>query len=168
MRLFFNLLRKDIRGAVIIEFALWSSLFFVVVLAGLDYGQFLYQRSKINEAVATAALSSFNKRDEVNFSAIPDYVRAMANDPELDVTTSCNGIVGGCSNNNRNCACLNERGDYTSAICGAPCSGTGGPDNTQAGYYLTISARRSNDPMLILHGVMSKADQQRSATIRLQ
>lgn len=161
-------LKADENGAAVVEFSLWTVLFFMVSLAGLDFGAFYLQRSAADEAVSAAAVSAFSKRTNVNFSDLPAYVKALSDDPALTVTTACNGVNASCTNLSRTCACLKSNGTYVSGTCGAACSGTGITTGSTAGYYLTVTASKAYDPMILPSGTLVPATVKQSATVRLQ
>lgn len=160
-------LRSDQRGAVAVEFALWTTLFFMVVMVALDFGFFYLQRAKMNEAVSAAALSSFSQADTVSYSSLPDYVRALSGEAEMSVAISCNGGANNCTNTNRTCACLSTNGSYVAASCGNSCSQQSG-SGAKAGYYLTISAEQSFEPVLVPGGSVLPTRLAQQATVRLQ
>lgn len=160
--------QADQRGTAAIEFALLCSLFFMVVWVGLDFGSLFLERSKMNEAVSAAAINAFGNADNVNFAGMPGYVRALADNQTLSVTTSCNGVAGSCANATRTCACLRQDGSYASAACGTACTGAGVTANSTAGYYFTLSATQTFQPALLPHGLLDNAQITQSATVRLQ
>lgn len=157
----------DELGAAAIEFALLTSLFFLVILVALDFGSFYLERSKMNEAVSGAAVNAFASAENVDFSALPGYVRALANNPSLAVTTACNGTSGTCTNLSRSCACLRTNGTYAAASCGSACTGTVTASST-AGYYLTVGASQTFEPLILPRGLLGNARISQQATVRLQ
>lgn len=161
-------LARDLRGVAAVEFALYSSLFFTVVMGGLDFGEYHIARSEIDKAVGAASVSAFETRDNVDFGGMQAYVRALAEDNALTVTTSCNGVVGACTNSvSRTCSCLKTDGTYVATTCGDPCTATGTTTGSTAGYYLTIRASRPFTPMLLPEGALSGKTIAREATTRL-
>ncbi len=167
MDLFRQLRRRD-DGVASVEFALWSTFFFVIIMVALDFGSLYLQRGKLNEAVGAAAVASFNNADNVSFGSLPLYVRGLTEDQSTAVTVSCNGSAGACTNFNRTCACLKQDGTYVANSCGNTCSGPGMTTGSTAGYYLTINASRSFDPMMVPRSVLSGASVSQQATVRLQ
>ncbi|WEK46772.1 MAG: TadE/TadG family type IV pilus assembly protein [Candidatus Andeanibacterium colombiense] len=161
-------LRADQSGLAAVEFSLWSVLFFLVALSGMDFAQFYFQRSAADEAVSAAAVSAFSTRTNVNFTDMQPYVRALAGDTGLTVTTSCNGTSGSCTNLNRTCSCLKSNGTYVAAACGSTCTGSGVTTGSTAGYYLTISATRPYQPMILPAGMVMPTRVAQKATVRLQ
>ncbi|MDT0576839.1 TadE/TadG family type IV pilus assembly protein [Croceicoccus sp. F390] len=161
-------LGADEQGAVAIEFALWSLGFFLALLAAFDFGSFYLQRSTTGEAVSAAAVQSFVTRDDVNFTALPAYVRTSAEIPSLDVELACNGVAGSCTNLSRRCACLNKDGGYTQANCGTICPVGRASTGSTAGYYLSIRASAPFSPMLLPDGVLKDSVVQQHGTVRLQ
>ena len=164
---FLSRLHRDESGAVLIEFSLWTVLFFFAAMAGLDFGSYYLQRGAVDEAVSAAAVSAFANRETVNFDGLPDYVRSLSDDPALTVSTSCNGVAGSCVNLSRTCACLNGTGGYVPATaCGDPCVGmTAG---STAGYYLTIRASKPYEPLMIPTNGITGKQISLVATVRLQ
>ena len=140
MRRLLRQLAADREGVAVAEFALWTTLLFVVVLAGLDFGGYFHQRGKINEAVSAAAMQSFQQRDNVNFGNLQGYVRNLADSQTVTVANTCNG--GSCTNLNRQCACLQSNGTFQAKSCGTACS-SGATAGTTAGILSQNSGERS-------------------------
>lgn len=168
MRNFFIRLHRDESGMAVVEFSLWSALFFLAAMVGLDFGAYYLERGAADEGVSAAAISAFSKRENTNFSDIPAYVRALSDNQGLTVTTSCNGVAGSCTNMSRTCACLNGSGTYVAASCGATCTGTGMAAGSMAGYYLTIRATKPYEPMLLPSNLVTPESVNLTATVRLQ
>jgi len=161
-------LRGDSSGVAAVEFALWSTMFFLVVSVAMDFGSFYLERGKMNEAVTAAAVSSFTTRDSVNFASLPGYVKAIAEEPAITVATLCNGTVNSCTNLNRTCSCLKNDGTYVANTCGSTCTGTGITAGSTAGYYLTVRATQSFQPLIVPNGMLDNASIVQQATVRLQ
>jgi len=168
-RRFPSRLIADESGTAAVEFSLWSVLFFLVAMAGLDFGAYYLERGAVDEGVSAAAVSSFSQRSNVNFTDIPAYVRTLSDNQALTVSTSCNGVAGSCTNvSTRSCACLNAAGAYVATACGSTCAGTGMPVGSTAGYYLTIDASKPYQPMLLPDGLLTPSQIRLNATVRLQ
>lgn len=162
-------LRGDCAGVVMTEFAVWTSGLLLALMVGLDFGGYYIARGSINEGISAAAVKAFDGRDEVDFDAIPAYVRNMADNQVLDVTVSCNGVSGACTNNeNRTCACLRNDATYAEATCGEICTGSNVTENSVAGYYLTIRAAQTYSPVLVPQGMLSGTQMSQATTIRLE
>lgn len=161
-------LRCNDDGVAAIEFALWSTAFFFMVMAAMDFGSFYLQRGNMNEAVGAAAVASFNDADNVNFANLPGYVRGLTGEQTTTVITACNGTAGSCTNLNRSCACLKNDGTYVTATCGNLCVGTGMTAGSTAGYYLTINASRAYSPMILPQSALAGSTVAQHATVRLQ
>jgi len=159
---------RDQHGAAAVEFALWSVMFFLVVMVAFDFAGFYLQRGKVDEAVAAAAVSAFDHAEEVAFADLPAYVRALADDPDLQVATSCNGGTTSCANTSRQCACLKGDGAFTAATCGATCTAAGTLAGSTGGYYLTIAATRPYSPVLLPNDTAVPDTIAQHATVRLQ
>lgn len=160
-------LAGDRAGAAAVEFAVWSSMFFVVALGGLDVADLFHKRSQMGEAVAAGAMQSFAQRDNVNFANLPGYVRSLSGLNTAQVTLACNGIAGSCTNFSRTCACLRQNGTFATQSCGAPCSGAGFTPGSTAGYYLTISANEAIVPVLLPGSALGQSATE-AITVRLQ
>ncbi|MXO65133.1 TadE/TadG family type IV pilus assembly protein [Altericroceibacterium endophyticum] len=168
MQKFLRKLRSDEKGAALVEFALYTTLFFLAALPALDFGAFYLERSKLDEAVSAGSMVAFRNADSVAFDDLPNQVRALAEDANLTVTLKCNGVSGSCTNFSRSCSCLKTDGSYQpTGACGEPCGG-GATGGSTSGYYLTIEARSSYEPLVLPGSVLSDTDLQREATVRLQ
>jgi len=168
MRALATQLIEDRRGVAATEFALWSVLFFMIALVALDFGDFHVKRAKIEEGVSAAAISAFARKDNVNYSNIPDYVRSVSAESGLSVTATCNGSTTSCTNLNRSCACLKTDGTFSARTCAAACTGAGMTAGTTSGYYLRISASRSFRAMVVPGNLLNNSAIRQTATVRLQ
>lgn len=156
-------LAKDERGTAVTEFALWTTALFLVVMAGLDFGTYYMQRGQLNEAVSAAAVQTFEKRENVDFNGLQAYVRNLADDQTLTLSTSCNGVANACTNFGRTCSCLKSNGTYTAATCGSSCSGT----QSTAGYYVNLKAEQEYKTAILPKSLMGGSHVRQSATLRL-
>ena len=161
-------LRRDEGGAAAIEFALWSTAFFFAIMAAMDFGMYYLERGKMNEAVGAAAVASFSDADNVDFGQLPAYVRSLADNQSIVVSTACNGSAGSCTNLNRSCSCLKSDGTYVATTCGNMCTGAGVTAGSTAGYYLTIDASQGFTPIILPKGILANSTIAQHATIRLQ
>lgn len=152
----------DEGGVVAVEFALWSTLLFLVISVGLDFALYYIQRSKVDEALSATAISAFNARLEVPFTALPTYMRTLSDNGSLEIGLSCNGQANACTNASRECACLQADGTYHAQACASACTGM----TTTAGYYLTIRSRSGFTPFIVPRSLTS--DIVRQTTVRLQ
>lgn len=161
-------MQRDENGVATVEFALWVTGFFVIVMVALDFGMFFIERGKVNEAIAASAVASFEEADNVNFAVLPDYVRSIADNQAITVTTSCNGVANSCTNLNRSCGCLKTDGSYVATTCGNVCSGANVTAGSTSGYYLTIEATQGFTPVVLPSGLLSNMSTSQQATVRLQ
>lgn len=164
-------LRRDERGSVMSEFAIWTAMLFIVIMSALDFAGYYSARGAINEAVSAAALQAFQQRDKTEdqfYDEVPAYVRNLADDQALAVELSCNGAANSCTNMNRTCACLTTEAKYVAAQCSAECKGPGMTANSVAGYYMTIKASRNYNPLLLPKGVLAGTALDQTTTVRLQ
>jgi Flp pilus assembly protein TadG len=164
----FSTLRRDENGVATVEFALWVTGFFVIIMVAMDFGMLFIERGKVNEAVAASAVASFEEADNVNFAVLPSYVRSIANNPAINVSTSCNGVANSCTNLNRTCACLKTDGSYVATACGNICTGSDMTGGSTSGYYLTIEATQAFTPVVLPSGLLSDMSLSQQATVRLQ
>lgn len=160
-------LRRDGRGVAVAEFAIWVAVFFIGVLAALDFGKFYMDRGELSDALSAATVQAFQTRENVDFAAITTTARNLSRNQSLTVASLCNGVAGSCTNGSRTCACLRTDGSYAPADCGSTCSGNVVTGST-AGYYLTITASRDYQPALLPKGMLAGADIRQTATVRLQ
>ncbi|GGC08568.1 hypothetical protein GCM10011494_29070 [Novosphingobium endophyticum] len=132
-------LRDDRRGVAIIEFALWASVIFVVLLVSADFAMFSLYKARLGRAVSAASLAGFNSREAPDTDQIARYVTAMADIPGItpEVTVTCNGNTV-CDAGLAQCGCISlSDGSFSAAhSCGTSC-----PSGALSGKFLTISAR---------------------------
>ncbi|WP_239805392.1 TadE/TadG family type IV pilus assembly protein [Croceicoccus hydrothermalis] len=157
-------LREDEAGAVAVEFALWSMLFFMVVASALDIGSFFMKRSKLDEALSASAIVAFDNRENVRFDQLPAYVRALSDDAATRVTLSCNGAANGCTNMDRSCACISADGGYVTYTCKAACPNNG----ARAGYYMTLEATAPIEALIVPQRAFGGETVTRATTLRLE
>ncbi|CDO36045.1 TadE/TadG family type IV pilus assembly protein [Novosphingobium sp. KN65.2] len=160
--------QRDEGGVATIEFGIWVTAFFLVIMGVLDFASFYMERSRVNEALSAAATKSFADRENVDFGALPGYVRNFAEMPALGVTASCNGVAAACTNLNRTCACLKNDGTYRAGTCGDTCTGAGMTSGSTAGYYVTLSANHRFSPILLPGGLLKGMSSGQSVTVRVQ
>ncbi|GGD56337.1 TadE/TadG family type IV pilus assembly protein [Croceicoccus mobilis] len=156
--------RQDEDGAVAVEFALWTVTLFFVIAAGLDFGLYFIQRSHMDESLSATAISAFDARQNVAFTSLPQYARALADDDAMTVAVSCNGSAGSCTNLSRTCSCLNGDGSFTGQACGTVCTANG----TSAGYYLTLDASSDFTSVIVPSSMVGNGRISRSTTVRLE
>lgn len=161
-------LAREEGGVAAVEFAILSAIFFLAICAALDFSGLFLDRGRLNEAVSAAAVNAFTTADNVDFNALPGYVRALADDQGLAVTTSCNGVAGSCTNLARTCACLRIDGTYAAGVCSQPCTGANISTGSTAGYYLTVRASHTFQPVIVPGGMLGNTLVAQQATVRLQ
>ena len=167
----FSRLIHERRGVAATEFALWVTLFFFAMLAALDIGQFTIERGRLAQAMSGASIGAFRTRDNVNFAALPQYLRAASGVPAatpMTITVGCNGGRNNCTNAQRTCSCLAQDGTMTpSGSCGQACGG-GASSNSRSGYYLQIAASYPFTSAVLPRGALGGGMVKQSATVRLQ
>lgn len=131
--------RGDRRGVAAVEFALWSSLIFSVLLVSADFAIFTFYKARLKRAVSAASLAAYNGKDDVDAEMIAKYVTATAAIPGVtpEVSVTCNGGTS-CADIDGLCGCISlPDGHFTpTGACSDTC-----PSQGVAGTYLTISAR---------------------------
>jgi Flp pilus assembly protein TadG len=166
-----HMLAADRSGVATVEFALWSTLFFMVMLAALDISQFTIARGRVAQAMSGASLAVFKSRTNVDFAALPAYLRAasgLADPAQMTVTMGCNGGTDNCTNAQRSCACLSRTGTLVpTASCGQSCGGDASA-NSQSGYYLQATASYPYRPVFLPRGLMANSVVRQTMTVRLQ
>src|SRR3546814_3666456 len=105
-------------------FAVFSSMFFMVMMVALDFGMYLTYQLRLNAAVEQGSMLAFNNRNAIDAQQIDNYVAAASRLPGGTVTVDveCNGSSS-CTNTSRQCACLSADGQSfaAAASCGAVC-----------------------------------------------
>jgi Flp pilus assembly protein TadG len=167
-------LRDDERGAATIEFALWSALFFAIVIVALDFGMYRIYQMRLGSAVEQGAMLSFNDRTnfgQTSFATIQTYMRSAAALPgpnTMTATATCNSLSANCVTKaaGRTCVCISGAAPTFSApqACGSPCA-VGG---STAGYYAVLSAQYTYTPAVIPTSWLSNRIMSERAVVRLQ
>lgn len=158
------LLLRDRRGASSVEFALWTSLIFVVLLMSADFANYAIQQAKLARSVSEASMQAFNTKDAIDTGQLTTMVTSSSNLPGTPpiVTISCNGAA--CANTGRTCACLGSDGVVGAALaCTATC-----PTGALPGYYLTIKASYSYAQPILSGSPITGKGMTQTSTVRLQ
>jgi hypothetical protein len=122
----------------------------------------------LNEAVNAAAVSAFSTAANVDYAVLPAYVRALTDNQGLGVSTACNGTANTCVNQSRTCACLRTDGTFVAGTCGNACTGPNMTAGSTAGYYLTIGATQTFQPLIVPDSLLGSKQIAQQATVRLQ
>lgn len=162
---------RDTSGAVAVEFALWSVLFFLVVLVSLDFGAYLLQAGRIASASEQTAIVAYNRRDDgaVNPASLEQFMAAAARVPGGAVRTkvTCNGSTGACNAvpTARQCACVSGTTPTykTSSACGDIC-----PSGATSGYYVTLESEYDFEPFVGANRLLAGKVIHQSVTVRFQ
>ncbi|MBB3957806.1 TadE family protein [Novosphingobium sediminicola] len=164
-------LRAHLVGTATIEFALWSILVFVLLLPCLDLAAYLVAGSSMGAAVDQAAILAYDMRnsDTIDTTRLSGYVASTAWVPNGTPSTkiTCNGEQQSCAASlaNRPCACVSGLSPiYTpAAVCGMAC-----PSGATSGFYLTVQAQVTYQPMIVPDRWLAGSTLARSVTVRLQ
>jgi Flp pilus assembly protein TadG len=155
---------RDTRGASTVEFAMWSTLLFVILLFGADFGQYSLMQARLARGVSEASMQAFNTKNAIDTAQLGNMVASAAVLPGTppSVSISCNGAT--CSNASRTCACLGSDGAVGAAVsCSATCA-TG----AKPGYYLTIRASYAYAQPLIDSSPLAGKMMTQVSTVQLQ
>ncbi|HEX7855159.1 MAG TPA: TadE family protein [Sphingobium sp.] len=141
---------KEERGVATVEFALWSSLLFLVLAPCLDFGLFLMRSGRLSAAASQGAMLAYTMRNAntVDVDKLTQYVNGASGLTAGTVTTalSCNGGAQSCSvaPTSRACVCTGSTpGTFTaSAACGSAC-----PTGSTSGFYLTVQSGHNYTPI---------------------
>ena len=165
--------REDIGGAVAVEFALWSVLVFLVVMASVDFGLYLMDSGRMASASEQTAIVAYNRRDNgpVDGEALEKFLNASARMPAGPVRTAvtCNGTVASCNlaPAARQCVCVSNTDTKptfsSSSACGAPC-----PSGATSGYYVSLASEYNFKPVVNANPILKDRVIRHSVTVRLQ
>jgi Flp pilus assembly protein TadG len=155
-------------GVAAIEFAIYATVFLMIVAATVDIGMLLFTSSELDAAVSAGAQYAVNNAAMVasnpsglntNISGIVDNVNGAA---WATSTVNVNN-----SNDSSGCYCpTGSPGNWSwgSAVtCGSACTGSG-----VAGQFVTITASRSISPMFASFGFVQSGTISRSALVETQ
>jgi Flp pilus assembly protein TadG len=160
-------LASNSRGVAAVEFALLSSLFMIFGLITLDFGLSFIARQRITSAVSQGELYAFDNYSNgqtIATSTITSYVQSVANLSAVTATVTCNGSTT-CSGASSSCYCLTSAPVAYSLA--ATCSGTCA-DGSAPGYFLTIAASYSFQPLIAADTALVGTTISDSATVRLR
>jgi Flp pilus assembly protein TadG len=151
-------------GVAAIEFAIYGTVFLMIVAATVDIGLLLFTQSELDAAVSAGAQYAANSA-------------ALVSDPTLntsisDIVNNANGSGWATSTvnvNNSNdasgCYCpTGTPGNWTwgsTVTCGSSCTGGG-----TAGQFVTITASRSVSPIFSNFGFVPSGTISRSALVQ--
>lgn len=155
----------DQRGAAAVEFALWATFIFSVLLVGFDFGLFSIQKAQLAKSVSEASNFAFATRKKIDIPQIEEYVAASTDLPGTQplVTVTCN-VGQTCVDTGRTCACLSAAGALTAATsCTANC-----PTGAKAGYFMNIEARYTYQQPLLPGGFLNGKVMVEKSTVQLQ
>src|SRR3546814_4681003 len=97
-KLFIKRLKSDDKGSATIEFAVFASMFFMVMMVALDFGMYLTYQLRLNAAVEQGSMLAFNNRNAIDAQQIDNYVAAASRLPggtvPVDVASSEERRVG--------------------------------------------------------------------------
>ncbi len=165
---FISTLRSDRRGAVAVEFALWATLFFGVIVVAIDFALYLTYTSRLGSAVQQASIITYNNRANATLASQSTFIDDTADLPgtAVQTTMTCNGGAQSCAAAPaaRVCACVSGTSTYTaSASCGAVC-----PSGATSGFYVTLKADYTYRAIVSANGALNGKAMSQSATVRLK
>jgi len=168
----FTLLRSEERGVAVIEFAMLSLFFFVIVSVALDFAMYINYRQRLGTAVEQGGVIAFNSRkaSSIDLAAITNYVKATSDLPGdgATVTLRCNGdnsCATDMTANDLQCACWNA--DHGAFDVLTPCDGTCAAGGAP-GYYMTVRASYDYTSMIVPDRWLDGRNMKQSVTVKLQ
>jgi Flp pilus assembly protein TadG len=155
-------------GVAAVEFALFVSLFTIIVAGTADFGYLIYVSSQL-----TAAVSAGSQYAEVNAAMVSSNPSGLATNIST-VVANANGQNWATStvnvnngSNTTNCYCpTGSPGNWTwgtAVTCGSACAGGG-----VAGQFVTITASRTVSPLFPTFGLTYNGTITRSAIVETQ
>jgi Flp pilus assembly protein TadG len=153
-------------GVAAVEFAIYGTVFLMIVAATVDIGLALFTQSELDAAVSAGAQYAANSA-------------ALVADPTLntnisDIVNNANGTSWATStvnvnngNDSTHCYCpTGTPGSWTwgsTVTCGSACAGGG-----VGGQFVTITASRSISPIFSSFGFVPSGTISRSALVQTQ
>lgn len=159
---------EETAGVAAIEFAIFATVFLIVLAGTVDVGMSIYTASKLDAAVTAGA--QYAENNAVTVSSNPS---GLSSDISTVVNTA-NGTGWATStinvnNSNDATGCYCPTGAPpnwswgTPKACGSSCSGGG-----VAGQFVTITASRSISPLFPAFGFVQTGQISRSALVETQ
>ncbi|MFW2831264.1 TadE/TadG family type IV pilus assembly protein [Sphingomonas sp. ID0503] len=168
-------LLSDDRGVATIEFALWCSMFFVLIIVALDFGMVRIYQMRLGAAVEQGAIIAFNQRTSLSTAtgeSIKTYVASASGLPGMSATSvylDCNSktLNSGCVSAGRIFRCLTINGS-TYEFSAPQAQGSACTGGATAGYYLTIIARYVYHPVIVPNSWLNNKTISAKTVLRLQ
>jgi Flp pilus assembly protein TadG len=163
-----SLTARENAGTATVEFALFASLFVIIVAGTADFGYWIYTASGL-----TAAVSAGSQYAENNAATVASNPSGLATDIST-VVNNANGMGWATSTINVNngndttgCYCpTGSPGSWTwgsAAACGSACAGGG-----VAGQFVTITASHTVSPLFPTYNLTYNGTISRSAIVETQ
>ena len=152
-------LARDRRGMSAVEFGLAAPVFLAMLTPVIDIGLAFSQQIRVNQAVeAGTQYATANPYNGTTWAT--NVSSAMTNATTLSVSP----VVGG-----ETCGCPNSTSTAIIGGYGSPPSCTGScPDNSNPGYYVTLSASLTYTSVMPFSILGSSTTLSSSATARVQ
>jgi Flp pilus assembly protein TadG len=156
-------------GVVAIEFALFATLFLIILAGTVDVGMLLYTASQLDAAVSAGAQYAENNAALVgsNPSGLATDIATLVN--SINGTNWASSTVD-VNNGDDATGCYCPSGSPTNnwswgsaQTCGSSCAGGG-----VAGQFVTITAKTSVSPMFPTFGFVESGKLSRSAVVETQ
>lgn len=159
---------RENAGVAAIEFAIYATVFLMIVAATVDIGLLLFTNSELDAAVSVGAQYAANNAAMVssNPSGLATNISALVDNANgTGWATSTVDVNNG--NDSTGCYCpTGTPGNWSwgsAATCGSACAGSG-----IAGQFVTITASRSVSPLFPTFGFVQSGTISRSALVETQ
>jgi len=159
---------QENKGVAAVEFAIYGTVFLMIVAATVDIGLLLFTQSELDASVSAGAQYAANSAALVATNPsglntnISDIVSNANGTGWATVTVNVNN-----SNDETGCYCpTGTPGNWTwgsTVTCGSSCTGGG-----VGGQFVTITASRSISPIFSSFGFVSSGTISRSALVETQ
>ncbi len=159
---------QEAAGVAAIEFAVYATVFLMIVAATVDIGLLLFTNSELDAAVSAGAQYAVNNAAMVlsNPSGLNTDISAIVDNANGSSWATSTVNVNN-SNDATGCYCpTGTPGSWNwgSAVsCGSACAGNG-----VAGQFVTITASRTISPMFPAFGFVQNGAISRSALVETQ
>jgi Flp pilus assembly protein TadG len=159
---------QEAAGVAAIEFAVYATVFLMIVAATVDIGMLMFVNSQLDAAVSAGAQYAVNNAAKVlsNPSGLNTDISAIVDNANGSSWATSTVNVNN-SNDATGCYCpTGTPGSWSwgSAVsCGSACAGSG-----VAGQFVTITASRTISPMFPAFGFVQNGAISRGALVETQ